>query len=310
VQYGKIVDELEQQGLLENTLIIYIHSDNGPSAEGIRGTISEMLSLNSMASTIDQQIEVLNKDYGGIDALGGPKLENMYHASWANGGATPFQGTKLVAAYLGGTRTPLVISWPAKIKHDGKVRSQFHHVNDIAATIYDILDITPPKVVNGIEQQPLDGISMVYTFDNPEAKTTKTTQYFEVIGSRGVYHEGWFAGTFGPRTPWSDSMAGILEWEPENDVWELYNLEEDYSQSKDLAKENPEKLAELKAVFDKEATENLVYPIGAGLYGMYYDTTALPSFPHTEWSFYEGQTRIPEEMAPKVCKRTLDPGCD
>jgi arylsulfatase A-like enzyme len=299
VQYGKIVDELEQQGLLENTLIIYVHSDNGPSAEGIRGTISEMLSLNSMASTIDQQIEVLNKDYGGIDALGGPKLENMYHASWANGGATPFKGTKLVAAYLGGTRTPLVISWPAKIKPDGKVRSQFHHVNDIAATIYDILDITPPKVVNGIEQQPLDGISMVYTFDNPEAKTTKTTQYFEVIGSRGVYHEGWFAGTFGPRTPWSDSMAGILEWEPENDVWELYNLEEDYSQSKDLAKENPEKLAELKAVFDKEATENLVYPIGAGLYGMYYDTTALPSFPHTEWSFYEGQTRIPEEMAPK-----------
>jgi arylsulfatase A-like enzyme len=97
-----------------------------------------------------------------------------------------------------------VISWPAKIKHDGKVRSQFHHVNDIAATIYDILDITPPKVVNGIEQQPLDGISMVYTFDNPEAKTTKTTQYFEIIGSRGVYHEGWFAGTFGPRTPWSD----------------------------------------------------------------------------------------------------------
>jgi len=299
VQYGKIVDELEHQGLLDNTLIIYIHSDNGPSAEGIRGTISEMLSLNSMASTIDQQIEVLNKDYGGIEALGGPKMENMYHASWANGGATPFQGTKLVAAYLGGTRTPLVISWPAKIKHDGKVRSQFHHVNDIAATIYDILDITPPKVVNGIEQDPLDGTSMVYTFDNPEAKTTKTTQYFEIIGSRGVYHDGWFAGTFGPRTPWSDGMAGILEWEPEKDVWELYNLEEDYSQSKDLAKENPEKLAELKAVFDKEATENLVYPIGAGLYGMYYDTEAMPSFPHKEWSFYEGQTRIPEEMAPK-----------
>jgi hypothetical protein len=263
------------------------------------GTISEMLSLNSMASTIDQQIDVLNKDYGGIDALGGPKMENMYHSSWAYGGATPFQGTKLVAAYLGGTRTPLVISWPAKIKHDGKVRSQFHHVNDIAATIYDILDITPPKVVNGIEQQPLDGTSMVYTFDNPEAKTTKTTQYFEIIGSRGVYHEGWFAGTFGPRAPWSDDMAGILDWKPENDVWELYNLEKDYSQSKDLAKENPEKLAELKAVFDKEATENKVYPIGAGLYPMYYDTTAMPSFPLTEWSFYEGQTRIPEGMAPK-----------
>ena len=299
VQYGKVVDELEQQGLLDNTLIIYINSDNGPSAEGMNGSISELLAQNSMPSTIDQQIDVLHKDYGGMDALGGPKLDIMYHHGWAFSGSTPFQSTKLVAAHLGGTRTPLVISWPKKIKHDGKVRSQFHHVNDIAATIYDILDIKPPSVVDGFEQLPLDGVSMVYTFDQAEAKTTKTTQYFEILGSRGIYHEGWFAGTFGPRAPWSTDMEGVINFDPEKDVWELYHLDEDYSQSKDLAMENPEKLDELKALFDKEATENLVYPIGASLYTVFFSPSELPSSPLTEWSFYEGQDRIPEAMAPK-----------
>ena len=299
VQYGKIVDEIERQGQLDNTLIVYINSDNGPSSEGQQGSISELLSQNAMPSTIEQQMEVLDKDYGGMDALGGPTLDVMYHHGWAYAGASPFQGTKLVAAYLGGTRTPMVISWPAKIKHDGQVRSQFHHVNDIAATIYDILDITAPKVVNGIEQQPLDGTSMAYTFDNPEAKPTKKTQYFEVMGSRGVYHEGWFAGTFGPKAPWSMDVTGMLKWQPETDVWELYNLENDYSQSKDLAKESPEKLKELKEVFNQEAIDNLVYPIGAGLHTAFYSASEMPSSPLTQWDFYEGQTRIPEGLAPK-----------
>ncbi|WP_340112132.1 arylsulfatase [Maribellus mangrovi] len=299
VQYGKVVDEIEREDLLDNTLIIYINSDNGPSAEGMNGTISELLAQNSMPSTIDQQIKVLDKDYGGMDALGGPKLDIMYHHGWAYAGASPFQGTKLVAAHLGGTRTPMVISWPKKIKHDDKVRNQFHHVNDIAATIYDILDITPPKVVNGVEQQALDGTSMVYTFNQPDAETTKETQYFEILGSRGIYHEGWFAGTFGPRAPWSTDMSGIFNWEPENDIWELYNLTNDYSQSQNLAQENPEKLAELKVLFDEEATENHVYPIGASMYTVFFSPSELPSSPLTEWTFFEGQDRIPESMAPK-----------
>jgi len=301
VQYGKIVDELERQGILDNTLIIYIFSDNGPSAEGTDGTISELLAQNGMPSTIDQQIEVLDKNYGGLEALGGPKLDNMYHHGWAYAGASPFQGTKLVAAYFGGTRTPLVISWPRRIRHDGKIRSQFHHVNDIAATIYDILDITPPKIVDGVEQQPLDGVSMVYTFDHPDAKTTKKTQYFEVLGSRGIYHDGWFASVFGPKIPWRTDPSGqsLANWEPEKDTWALYNLAEDYSQSKDLAKENPEKLAELKRLFDKEATENHVYPIGAAFYTVFYHPEELPASPLTEWTLFEGQTRIPEAMAPK-----------
>jgi len=298
-QYGKIVDELEQQGLLENTLILYIFSDNGPSAEGMGGSISELLAQNVMPSTVAEQIEVLDKDYGGMDALGGPKLDVMYHHGWAYSGASPFQGTKLVAAQFGGTRTPLVVSWPKKIKHDGKVRPQFHHVNDIAPTIYDVLDITPPKVVNGVEQQPMDGTSLAYSFDQPGAKPAKTTQYFELMGSRGIYHEGWFAGTFGPKAPWLNDPAGLIDWEPEKEVWELHNLNKDFSQSKDLAQENPEKLAEMKALFDKEAAANHVYPIGAGFYTAFYNPSEMPSSPLTEWSFYEGQDRIPEAMAPK-----------
>ncbi len=299
VQYGKIVDEVERQGLLDNTLIIYINSDNGPSAEGMDGTISELRAHNAMPSSTQQQINVLNKDYGGLDALGGPKLDAMYHHGWAYSGAAPFQGTKLVAAHLGGTRTPMVISWPAKIKHDGKIRSQFHHVNDIAATLYDILEITPPNVVNGVEQQPLDGVSMAYTFNEPEAKTTKKTQYFEIMGSRGIYHDGWMAGTPGPRAPWSTDLSRVMNWEPEKEKWELYNLNNDYSQSKDLAKENPKKLAELKVLFDEEATDNLVYPIGASLYTMFFSPSELPATTLQEWTFYEGQTRIHESMAPK-----------
>ncbi len=299
VQYGKVVDELERMGELDNTLIIYINSDNGPSAEGGTGTIAELLSENGMPSTIDQHIDVLNKDYGGLDALGGPKLDNMYHHGFSYAGASPFQGTKLVAAHLGGTRTPMVISWPAKIKHDGKVRSQFHHVNDIAATLYDILDITAPKTVNGIEQEPMDGISMAYTFDKSEAKPEKKTQYFEILGSYGIYHEGWFAGVAGPRKPWSTDMSALPTWDPAEDVWELYNLTDDFSQSKDLAKENPEKLAELQEVFDKEARDNKVYPLGASFYTLVFHNEEMPASPLKEWALFEGQDRIPEPMAPK-----------
>jgi len=299
VQYGKIVDELERQGLLENTIIIYVNSDNGPSSEGMNGTISELLAQNAMPSTIDQQISVLNRDYGGLDALGGPKLDIMYHHGWAYAGASPFQGTKLVAAYFGGTRTPLVISWPKRIRHDGVVRQQFHHVNDIAPTIYEILDITPPRIVDGVEQQPLDGTSMAYTFDQPRAPTTHTTQYFEILGSRGVYHDGWMAATFGPRAPWSTDMSGIMNWDPEADRWALYDVTKDFSQSRDLAAQYPERLAELKTLFEREATDNLVYPIGASMYTVFFSPSELPSSTLTEWSFYEGQDRIPEALAPK-----------
>ncbi|NOQ64938.1 MAG: sulfatase-like hydrolase/transferase, partial [Methyloprofundus sp.] len=298
-QYGRIIDELDKLGIKDNTLVIYINGDNGSSAEGINGSLSELLSQNNMPTTVNEQISVLNNEYGGLEALGGPLLESMYHHGWAWSGSTPFKNTKLVASHFGGTRNPMVISWPAKIKPDTKPRSQFHHVNDIAVTIYDILDITPPDFYNGVAQDQLDGVSLAYTFNDAEAKGQKSTQYFEVMGSRGLYKDGWFAGTFGPRTPWNPMESKIADWNPNNDIWELYNLTEDFSQANDLAKKNPEKLQEMKNAFLVEAAHNKVFPIGGSLYMVAYHPEEIKSSTLTEWHMYEGMTRIHEASAPK-----------
>jgi len=298
-QYGRIIDELENLGIKDNTLVIYINGDNGSSAEGINGSISELLAQNNMPTTVDQQLNVLNSEYGGLDALGGPLLESMYHHGWAWAGSTPFKDTKLIAAHFGGTRNPMVISWPAKIKHDSKIRSQFTHVNDVAVTIYDILGITPPDFYNGVAQDPLDGVSFAYTFNDAKAKGRKTTQYFEVMGSRGIYKDGWFAGTFGPRTPWNPMESKLAGWNPNNDVWELYDLSKDFSQAIDIAKDNPEKLREMKDAFLVEAAKNKVFPIGGSLYVLAYHPDQMKSTPLTEWTMYEGMQRIPESQAPK-----------
>jgi len=299
VQYGRIVDELENLGIRDNTLIIYIHSDNGASAEGMMGSISELLAQNGMESTIDEHIEVLNRDYGGLDALGGPLLDPMYHHGWAWAGDTPLKSTKLVAGHFGGTRTPLVVSWPARITPDATPRGQFHHVNDIAPTIYEILGITPPHVVNGVEQMPLDGVSMAYTFDDAGADGRKMTQYFDIVTSRGIYHDGWFASVPGPRKPWIPGLQGVLEWDPDQDTWELYDLSEDWSQAHDLAAERPDKLRQMQDIFTVEATRNKVFPIGGGIYIPTFAPQEQKASTLTEWTFYPGHTRIPESMAPK-----------
>jgi arylsulfatase A-like enzyme len=299
VQYGRVIDELENLGVRDNTLVIYIHSDNGASAEGMMGSISELLAQNGMESTIDQHIAVLNRDYGGIKALGGPLLDSMYHHGWAWAGDTPLKGTKLVAAHFGGTRTPLVISWPKRIKPDKTPRGQFHHVNDIAPTIYEILGITPPHTFDGVEQMPMDGVSMAYTFDDAAAKGRKRTQYFEIVSSRAVYQDGWIAGTTGPRKPWIPGLQGLLDWNPDKDTWELYNLADDYSQAHDLAAEMPEKLRQMQDVYTMEATKNKAFPIGGGLYIAVFAPQEQKASNLTEWTFHEGQTRIPESMAPK-----------
>ncbi len=298
---GKIVDELERQGKLDNTLIFYVLGDNGASAEGLQGTIAELLSLNGIPNkvSVEDQMNVLDESYGGLASLGGPMLDNMYNAAWAWAGNAPFQYTKLSASHFGGTRTPLVISWPKSIKPDDIPRSQFHHVNDIVPTIYDILNISHPQVVDGHYQDPIDGISMAYTFENPKIKTEKKAQYFENMGSRGIYFDGWYACTFGPRTPWKASMAGIDKWNPDNDVWELYNLNEDFNQKNNLAKKNPAKLKQMKEVFVVEAAKNKVFPVGGGLYTM-LNPSELVSTGITEWTFYEGMTRTPEFTSPRL----------
>ena len=166
---GRVIAEIERQGKLDNTLIFYIWGDNGSSSEGLNGTISEQLAQNGIPTKIAQHIEALN-ELGGLDALGGPKTDNMYHAGWAWAGSTPYQGTKLMGAYFGGTRQPMAVAWPKRIKADPAARPQFHHVIDIVPTIYELTKITAPRVVNGFEQDPIEGVSMVYAFGDPKAQ--------------------------------------------------------------------------------------------------------------------------------------------
>ena len=192
VQVGRLVDEVERLGYGENTLVFYIWGDNGSSGEGANGTISELLSQNGIPTTIDMHLKALD-ELGGLDVLGSPKTDNQYHAAWAWAGSTPYKGMKLLASHLGGTRNPMAVRWPAQITPDARPRAQFHHCNDLVPTIYEVLRITPPRVVNGIPQDPIDGTSIAYTFNDPDAKGRLLTQYFEIMGSRAIYHDGWMA---------------------------------------------------------------------------------------------------------------------
>jgi arylsulfatase len=297
-QAGKLVDALDAMGLRENTIILYVWGDNGSSAEGQNGSISELLAQNGIPNTTKQQLEALD-GLGGLKAIGGPLTDNMYHAGWAWAGDTPFQYTKLVASHFGGTRNPLVLSWPKGIKPDHTPRAQFHHVNDIAPTLYEILHITPPKVVNGFEQDPIDGVSMAYTFADAGAPGRKKTQYFDNNGSRGIYQDGWYACTFGPLVPWLPGAPGLTEWDANKDVWELYDLANDFSQANDLAAREPARLAALQKVFDEQAKENKVYPLGAGIWLRLHPEDRIKS-PHRSWTFDSTTVRMPEFTAPAV----------
>lgn len=298
VQVGRLIDELDARGIRDNTIVIYILSDNGASAEGMEGSVAELNAQNGIPSTVAEHMEVAEQ-LGGLGEIGGPKMDNMYHSAWAWAGDSPFRYTKLIASDFGGTRTPMVISWPKRIKPDPTPRPQFHHVNDVVPTIYEILDIEAPKIVDGHAQDPIDGTSFVYTFDSATAPEQKKTQYFEIMGSRGIYHEGWMANAFGPRKPWVADVAGLAEWDPSQDQWELFNTRNDYSLMNDLASENPEKLAELKALFMDVAKENKVLPIGGGMFvGLNPQEQKRTS--NTEWTLFDGITRIPESEAPNV----------
>jgi len=297
---GRIVDEIDRLGYADNTLVLYIWGDNGSSAEGQNGTISELLAQNGIPTKVSQHIQAMN-ELGGLGVLGTPKADNMYHAGWAWAGSTPYQATKLVASHFGGTRQPMAVSWPAKIKADKTPRSQFHHVNDIVPTLYEVVGITPPHVVNGIQQEPFDGTSFAYTFSDAKAAGRKLTQYFEIMGSRAIYHDGWIASAFGPRIPWvSGAPAGILEWTPDKDKWELYNLDEDWTQANDLAAKMPTKLADMKDLFLIEATKNSVLPIGGGLWVPAMHPEDRITTPYKEWTFAGTVTRMPEFTAPKL----------
>ncbi|MFK0685722.1 arylsulfatase [Ochrobactrum sp. BD67] len=303
-QAGRLIETLDELGIRDNTLIFYVWGDNGSSAEGQNGTISELLAQNGIASEIKDHIRTMD-ELGGMDVLGSPKADNMYHAGWAWAGSTPHRSTKLVAAHFGGTRTPLVISWPGKIKPDKTPRTQFHHVNDIVPTIYDILDIQPPKLVDGISQDPLDGVSMAYSFDAPQAPGQKKAQYFEIMGSRAIYEDEWIASVFGPRTPWTPGLdPAIFKWSPTNDKWELHDLKTDYSQAKDVAADHPDKVKQLTQYFQTQAEANKVFPVGGGLWSAVFHPEDAPSNPATEFHYTQDVIGVPEFAAPKIGARS------
>ena len=249
-QVGRLVDALQEMGALDNTLLIYIVGDNGASAEGgPEGAYNEMMALNGIINTAE-----INMPH--LENWGDPSTFPHYAIGWAWAGDTPFQWTKQIASHYGGTTNGVVIHWPTRIKAKGEVRSQFTHVTDIAPTVLEATGLPFPKSVNGTAQRPFDGTSMIYTFDNPKAKETHTTQYFEMFGNRGIYHDGWVACTR-HSIPWLMVPLPPLS----KDTWELYHMAEDFSQAHDLAAQNPAKLKELQDLFTKEAIKNHVLPI-------------------------------------------------
>jgi arylsulfatase len=249
-EIGRLVDAIGDIGQLDNTVVFYILGDNGASAEGgMNGLFNEMTYFNGVHETVQDIV----KHY---DELGGPSTYNHYAAGWAVAGDTPFTWTKQVASNYGGTRNGMVVHWPKSVKAKGEVRSQWHHVIDIAPTILEAAGLPEPKAVNGVPQTPIEGVSILYTFNDARARDRHLTQYFEIFGNRAIYYDGWFAGTV-HRAAWEYKPRATLE----NDTWELYDTRNDFSLANDLAKKNPEKLKEMQDLFMKEAVKYSVLPI-------------------------------------------------
>ncbi len=296
-QVGRLVAALEERGELDNTLFFYLVGDNGSSAEGgMIGMYNENTYFNSVTETLDMQLKV-------IDELGSEKAYNHFAAGWAVAGNTPFTWTKQVASNFGGTRNGLVVHWPAGIKSKGEVRSQFHHVIDVAPTIYDAVGVPAPEMVNGVKQAPIEGVTMAYSFDEASATDTRKTQYFEMVGNRAIYHDGWFAGTI-HKAPWEAQPRGPLL----DDVWQLYDVNADFSLSNDLAKENPTMLKKLQAKFMDEAEKYHVLPIDDRSIERFDPTIAgRPDLMNgrTKLVLYPGAKGIPENAFINIKNRSL-----
>jgi arylsulfatase A-like enzyme len=250
---GRLVDALEDLGILEDTLVYYIIGDNGASAEGtVNGTFNELCSLNGAASLETPEFMAAH-----IDQFGGPEAYNHYAVGWAHALDTPYQWTKQVASHWGGTRNGTIVHWPNGIKARNEIRSQFHHVIDVAPTVLEAAGIPEPTMVDGIAQKPIEGVTMSYSFDEPDAPERRETQYFEMFCNRGIYHQGWTAVTR-HSIPWTMSTE-LPSFE--DDIWELYDTNTDWSQAHDLAAEMPTKLEELQELWLEEARKYNVLPL-------------------------------------------------
>ena len=296
-QMGRILDAIDEMGDLDNTLVIYIQGDNGASAEGgMQGLLNEMTMFNAIPESLT---EVLRR----MDELGSDKTFNHYPAAWAHAMGTPFQWTKQISSHFGGTRNGLVISWPARIKDKGGIRTQFHHVIDIAPTILEAVGVPMPATLNGVAQKPIEGVSMMYTFDQPNAPSTHRTQYFEMFANRGIYSDGWVAATTPPIAPWVSIAKPV---DVDDYKWELYNVAEDFSQAVNLADKEPAKLRELQDLFWIEAARHNVLPIDNSRVER-FDVTNRPSLNagRAEFTYYPGMVRIPEGSAPDVKNKSF-----
>lgn len=290
---GQVVDAIEAMGELDNTLIIYIIGDNGSSGEGsLVGTPNEIMSLNGRQPTMEESI-------GFMDKWGMPGTSPHYAVGWAWAGDTPFQWTKQVASHFGGTRNCMIVSWPKGIKDKGKVRSQFHHCIDVMPTLMEVVGIAEPREVNGYIQRPIEGTSFAYTFDAKNAKepSRRTHQYFEMLGNRAMYADGWIASCRHGRLPWETSGSFSFD----DDKWELYNIEKDFSQAVDLAAKEPARLRMLQDLFMAEAAKYNVMPLD-DRFAERLDVTLRPSYfaGRDKVTFYPGLTRLPEGSGPKL----------
>ncbi|HEY6758446.1 MAG TPA: arylsulfatase [Baekduia sp.] len=251
---GRLVDALEQLEVLEDTLVFYIVGDNGASAEGtLNGTFNEMINFNGAAA-----IETPEFMIERLDDFGGPESYNHYAVGWAHAMDTPYQWTKQVASHFGGTRNGTIVRWPAGFDAVGEIRAQFTHVIDIAPTVLDVAGLAEPTFVNGVQQTPMQGVSMRYAFADPEARERHETQYFEMFGNRGIYHKGWTAVTR-HKTPWL--LVGEETPAFDDDVWELYDTSADWTQFVDVSAQHPDRLHELQRLFLIEAARNGVLPL-------------------------------------------------
>lgn len=290
---GRLIDSLKVSGELDNTLIFFIVGDNGASAEGgLEGTFSELASLLGIQLGLESTINRL-------DEIGGPTSEPHVPVGWAWAMNTPFQWTKQVASHFGGTRNPMVVHWPKGIRSKGEMRTQFHHVIDVVPTILEATKIPAPKEVKGIAQKPIEGVSMLYSFDNGEAKDQRTTQYFEMFTNRAIYDQGWTAvSRFG--VPWdTSSRSGDFE----NAPWELYNVDQDFSQANNLASQNKEKLKELQGKFIEEAQKYNVFPLDPRFAERLDPQLRMGSAPKTQWTYYGNNVWLPEPVGPQIFPR-------
>jgi arylsulfatase len=300
---GRVVDAVKAMPNGENTIFIYIAGDNGASAEGgLEGSLNENLFFNGFPEKWEDNLK-------HIDELGGPKWFNHFPSAWAHAMNTPFQWTKQVASHFGGTRNPMIISWPAKIKEKGGLRSQFLHVIDIVPTLYEAIGITPPEMLNGAKQKPIEGVSFLKTFTDAKAPETRKTQYFEMGVQRGIYHEGWMASSlsFAPWIP----IRGAFD--PLTAKWELYHVEKDFSQAEDLAAKHPEKVKELEALFWTEAEKHNVLPLDwRAVERLNAELQGRPSLAgkRNKYVYYPGQIALPDGASPPVLNKSFSVTAD